>query len=196
MKNKLLFIISSIWFAVPALASGGGEKEAGGANPFSGDIGPALWTTVIFLLVVFVLGKFAWGPVLSGLQGREDFIKNSLEEAKNEREEAKALLADYRTQLDSARSEATAIVEEGRRDAEVLRRKIEADANAEAKAAVERARREIELAKEDAIEAIYIKGANLATDLASKILGAEIDPKAHDRLIRESIEKLDRTAEN
>ncbi len=151
---------------------------------------------MIFVLVVWVLGKFAWGPVLSGLQGREDFIKNSLEEAKNEREEAKALMAEYRSQLDAARSEASEIVEEGRRDAEVLRGKTEEQARAEADATVERARREIELAKESAIKDIYVQGASLATDLAAKILGAEIDPSAHDRLIRESIDELDRSTEN
>ena len=195
MKNKVLFIISSIGFAVPVLASGS-EKEAGGASPFSGDIGPALWTTVIFLAVVWVLGKFAWGPVLSGLQGREDFIKNSLEEAKNEREEAKVLMAEYRSQIAAARAEASEIVEEGRRDAEVLRRKINEEARVEADETVERARREIALAKGAAIKDIYVQGATLATDLATKILGAEIDSSTHDRLIRESIEKLDRSTEN
>ena len=66
--------------SAPLLAS-----EGGAVGPFEGNVGNAVWTLVVFALVVFVLGKFAWGPILAGLTEREKFIRQSLEEARNDR---------------------------------------------------------------------------------------------------------------
>jgi len=172
--------------ALPAWAAEGGEP--GGV--FAGDVGNALWTLVIFGAVVFVLGKFAWKPILSGLQAREQFIRTSLEEARRDRAEAEARLKQYEERLNSARSEATAIVEEARRDADAVKRRIEEEANAEAGRIVERAKREIGIAKETAVKELYSLSARLTTDVASRILAREITAHDHERLIRESIERL------
>lgn len=162
------------------------------ASPFAGNVGNALWTVVIFLLVVFVLGKFAWGPVLRALQQREEFIRQSLEQAKRDREEAEARLREYGERLAAARAEATAIVEEGRRDAEAVRRRVEEETREESNRMIERAKREIGIAKETAIKDLYTLGARLATDAASRILRRELKPQDHERLVAESIEALER----
>lgn len=172
--------------ALPALAAEGGQP--GGV--FAGDVGNALWTLVIFGAVVFVLGKFAWKPILSGLQAREAFIRTSLEEARRDRAEAEARLRQYEERLNSARSEATAIVEEARRDADVVKRRIEEEAGGEAGRIVERAKREIAIAKETAVKELYSLSARLTTDVAGRILAREITVQDHERLIRESIERL------
>lgn len=177
--------------ATRALASG----ESGASNPFAGDIGNALWTLVIFGIVVLVLAKFAWGPILGALQKREDFIHDSLAQAKRDREEAEAKLKEYGAKLDTARDEATAVVEEGRRDAEVLRHKLEEQARAESQAMFERAKREIAIATETAVSQLYDLSGSLATDIASRILRKELDPKEHERLISESIDELRKTVE-
>jgi F-type H+-transporting ATPase subunit b len=171
----------------PLLAAGG---EGGAVNPFAGDIGNALWTLVIFLLVVFVLGKFAWGPVLSALQKRELFIRESLEKAKQDRDAAEARLREYTERIERAQTEASALVEEGRRDAEVLMRKIEEDARAEAAKLLERAKREIGIASDTAIKQIYDVCSTLATEVASKVIRKEINAQEHQRLIAESLEEL------
>ena len=174
--------------ALPAAAAEGAEP--GGV--FAGNVGNALWTLVIFGLVVFVLGKFAWKPILGGLQQREQFIRASLEQAKKDREEAEARLKEYVDKLNSARAEATAIVEEARRDAEVVRRRIEEEGRAESSAIVERARREVTIAAETAKKELYEVSAKLATELAGRLLGREIQAGDHDRLIRESIDSIER----
>ena len=79
--------------AVPAYAQEH-AAEGAGLSPFAGNVGNALWTLVIFLLVVTVLGKFAWGPILALLQQREEFIHRSLADAKRDREEAETRLKD------------------------------------------------------------------------------------------------------
>lgn len=173
-------------FAAPILAS----EEGGQGGPFEGNIGNALWTLIIFGLVILVLGKFAWKPILGGLQQREDFIRTSLTQAKADREAAEARLKEYSDKLVTARAEATAIVEESRRDAEALKRRFQEETQAEANRTIERARREIKIAQETAVKELYVLTARLTTDVAGKILEREINPADHDRLIRDSIQAL------
>lgn len=176
--------------AAPALAAEAGHGEAAANNPFAGDIGNALWTVVIFGLVLVVLGKFAWGPILGNLQARENFILESLEMAKRDRDESEARRREYEDRLASARAEASAIVDEGRRDADAVKRRIEEDARKEADKTIERARREIQLATEAATQELYTLSARLATDMATRIVGRQLTPQDHERLIAESIDAL------
>ncbi len=181
-----------------ATDSAHGGDSASHAEPsiFTGDLGNIIWSLVTFLIVLVVLGKFAWGPILGTLQKREDFIRDSLEQAKRDRDDAAAQLASYEKKQADSRAEASAIVEEGRRDAEVLKRKIEDDAKAEADAVVERAKREIGLATDTARRELYDLAAKLATDVASKIINEELDGAKHERLIAESIEQIEKARRN
>ena len=167
--------------------------ESGGeVNLFAGDLGNAIWTLVIFILVIVVLGKYAWGPLLSALQQREQFIRNSLQEAKDDREAAEARLQEYEARLQKATAEATQIVEQGRQDADKAKGRIEETARTEADKMLDRAKREIDLARQSAIKDLYATSAELATDIAGKVLKREMSPKDHERLIQESIEELNR----
>ena len=186
--KRFLAVLLTLAIAAPALAQehgGGGEN-----NLFAGDVGNAIWTLVIFLLVVFVLGKFAWGPILNTLQTRESFIHEALAKAKQDRDEAEARLREYEARLAQARGEATAIVDEGRRDAEVVKRRIEAEAKAEADRMIERAKREIQIAVETATKEMYQRAGILATKMATRIIGREMTPQDHERLIAEAIDDL------
>jgi F-type H+-transporting ATPase subunit b len=189
-------MISLVSFVPPAAALASAGEEGGKANPFAGDIGNALWTMVIFVIVLVVLGKFAWGPILAALQKREDFIRDSLAQAKQDRQEAERKLKEYTTQIEAARTEASAIVDEGRRDAEVLKRKLEEVAKAEAQATIERAKREIGIAKETAVKELYGLSGKLATEVASRIIRKELNPKEHERLIAEAIDDLEKAGRN
>src|SRR6476660_5687015 len=118
MKSRFaltLFAVAAL--ALPAAAQ---EHEAVALSPFAGDLGNAVWTLVIFVIVVIVLGKFAWGPVLGLLQQREEFIHRALSDAKRDRDDAEARLKEYSAKLQSARAEAATMLEETRRDAERL----------------------------------------------------------------------------
>jgi F-type H+-transporting ATPase subunit b len=186
---------------LPAAAAAAPEAEAhghgeGGVNPFSGDLGNALWTLIIFLLLLFVLGKYAWGPILQGLQGREQFIRDSLEQAKVQRDEATELLKQYEAKLASARDEVDSIMEEARRDADVLRQREEERAKEEADRMLARARREIEIATDTAIKDLYSRASRLAVDAASRIVQRELKPEDHERLIADSIASLEKMDQN
>ncbi len=184
-------VLGLLWSSVASAAESG---ESPGL--FSGDLGNVIWTLLTFLAVVFVLGRYAWKPILSALQKREEFIRASLQQAKEDREKAEAQLQEHARRLDQAREEASAIVDEGRRSAEVVRRKIEGQARQEAEALLERAKREIGTARDSAVKDLYALTAQLSTEVAARVIRAELDEKAHERLIEESIEELSRLHRN
>jgi F-type H+-transporting ATPase subunit b len=183
-----LALAISATLAIPALAA---EAEHGEApSLFAGDLGNSFWTLLIFVLVLVILGKLAWGPILNTLQARETFIREALETAKRDRDEAEARLRQYEERLAQSRAEASAIVEEGRRDAVVVKQRIEEEARHEADKMIERARREIQIATETATKDLYLVAARLSTEMAGRILGREITPQDHERLIAESLDGL------
>jgi len=194
MKRSLSMFLMGLLVSATVFAAGG--EGGSSSNLFEGDLGNMIWTLVIFILVIFVLGKFAWGPLLEKLQEREKFIHESLTEAKSEREKALAQAEEYSRKLDEARAEATAIVEEGRRDAEVVRARIAEEAQAESDKMVERARREIGLAKQTAVAELYSTSASLATTVAAKVIRKELNPSDHERLIADAIAELEQTRAN
>ena len=193
MKLRILIAGSALILALSSVAM---AAEGGENNLFAGDIGNAFWTILIFVLVVVVLGKFAWTPLLNGLQQREDFIRTSLEEAKKDREAAEMRLAEYEQQLAGAKEEAGTIIEQAKSEAETLRSRLEEKAREESEAMLDRAKREIDIAKQSAVKEIYSTSAGLATEIAGKILRRELDPQDHDRLIRDSIGEFENLDEN
>ena len=195
MMKRALFAVAAMMMALPALAQ---EAEHGAEAPslFAGDLGNSVWTLLIFVVVLVVLGKFAWGPILNTLQTRESFIREALEKAKHDREAAEARLKEYEQKLAAARGEASGIVEEGRRDADVVKRRIEAAAKEEADKMIERARREIQIATATATKELYTLSAKLATQLAAQVIGRELTPQDHERLISEAISGIEGAGRN
>jgi len=166
--------------------AGGGE----GVSPFAGNLGNAIWTLLIFMVVVAVLGKFAWGPILSGLQKREEFIRESLASAKRNLEAAQAHRAEYEQKLHKARQDASMLVDEGRRDAEAVKRRIEEDARRSADEAIERAKREIGIARDSALRDLYERSADLAMTMAGSVLRRQVSVEDHRRLVEEALAEL------
>jgi F-type H+-transporting ATPase subunit b len=188
IKRASFLLAPLVMTAIPALAA-----EPGGEAPpslLAGDLGNSFWTILIFVLVLVILGKYAWGPILKTLQARESFIHEALAKAKADRDAAEARLREYEERLATARAEATAIVEEGRRDAEAVKRKIEEEAKHASDQAIERAKREIQMATDAATKDLYRLSAKLATDLAARVIGRELTPQDHDRLIAEAIDGI------
>ena len=166
--------------------------EEGHAEPsiFAGSLGNSIVTLIIFGSVIYILGRLAWKPLLTVLNEREKMIRESLESARKERQDAEQLLADYKAQLEKGRAEASAIVEEGRRDADVVRRRLHEEARAEADALLDRARREIRLATDAAVKELYDQTAELSVQVAAGVIGKELSEDDHHRLLAESLEQM------
>lgn len=198
MKSRIHNLLSLLILGAVVVAPAGGAiaADTNGHGPEYGlttvDVGAAIWTIIIFALLLLLLGRFAWRPIQNVLIEREKFITDSLAQAKADRAAAEARLQEYEAKLTKAQEEASGIVEEGRRDGTALKHKIEEEAREEAKRLVERAKREIEVATDTAIKEIYDLTGKLATDVASKIIRREVDQKEHDRLIAESIDEISR----
>ena len=189
--RKLIALLALVLMLTgTAMAAEEAHAEDGGITPFAGNLGNALWTLIIFFLVLFVLGKFAWRPILDTLQKREAFIRDSLESAKRDREEAEARLKEYEQQIRKARDEASAIVDEGRRDADVVRKRIEEDARQVAQDMLDRAKREIGIARDTALGDLYGQASDLAMTLARDVIQRELSPADHERMMQETLQQI------
>jgi F-type H+-transporting ATPase subunit b len=173
-----------------------GAKASSGAStdPLSVDPDLAIWTVVVFVALLIVLKKFAWKPILGALESREHNIHENIAAAERSREEAKAMLAEYERKLASATDEVRAMLEEARRDAEQTKQQILVEAKAGADAERLRALRDVEAATDAALKQIGERSANLAVELAGKIVGAKLSAADHSRLISEAVTKFPTTS--
>jgi F-type H+-transporting ATPase subunit b len=185
--KKLLIVVFLALMALPIRAA----EEAPALSPFAGDLGNAVWTLGIFVIVVIVLGRFAWGPVLGLLQQREEFIHHALSDAKRDRDEAEARLKDYSAKLQSARTEAATILEETRRDAERLREEVRQRAKADADKLIANAERQIQLQTSRALEQIRREAVDLSVMIASKIIQRNLTKEDNERLIDEALRQVE-----
>jgi F-type H+-transporting ATPase subunit b len=159
-------------------------------DPLSVDPDLAIWTLIVFVVLLVVLKKFAWGPILAGLESRESGIANHIAQAERNHEEAKKLLAQYEQKLASAANDVRDLMEEARRDADHTRQSILAEAKAGAEAERDRALRDIETATDQAMESLAERSAQLAVDLAGKILQSKLSAADHTKLIQEAVAKF------
>jgi F-type H+-transporting ATPase subunit b len=191
--RQRLFGIAILAFTALALPAAAQEHGAVALSPFAGDLGNAIWTLVIFVLVVVLLGKFAWGPVLGLLKQREEFIHKSLSDAKRDRDEAEAKLKDYAAKLQSAQAEAMKILEEARRDGARLRDELGERAKTEAGTIVANAQRQIQLETSRALVQIRQEAVDLSVAIASKLLQRNISKEDNEKIIDEALRQIDTT---
>lgn len=170
----------------------GGDSGEDGGMPdiFDGGFGLAIWTLALFIALAVILGKWAWTPLLEGLQKREGHIRHSIQETELAREEAFLSLKQYEARLDNAQAEAQDIVDKGRAEAVQTAEQLKHDAQAEAESVHKRSVQEIAEAKEKALQEIYGQAADLSTELASRIINKSLNADDHRELIRASLSKL------
>ncbi len=148
------------------------------------------WTIITFVLLLIVLRKFAWKPLLAALHEREGSIRGALENAEQVRNEAARILEENRRQLALAGDESHKILTEGRALGEKLKQEIVDQANQQSRRMVEQAKLEIERDKERALAQLRGEVATLALQAAGKILNETLDEKKHRALIDESLTRL------
>ena len=160
-------------------------EEGGGGLQFEKQLTwPTILTSIIvFLILLFILAKTAWKPMLQGLQKREETIRKALDDAEAAHEKAKALIAEYEHRIDQAREEAQAIFEEARKDADAKRAEIERAAQGRADETVERAKREIDQLVSKAWDGLVRDAADIATQAAGKIIGRQLTEEGHADLV-------------
>jgi F-type H+-transporting ATPase subunit b len=189
MSHRFSAVTVFLLTVLPAAVSAQEHETA--LSPFSGDVGNALWTVVIFVLVVLVLGKFAWGPILDQLKTREKFIHDALSSAKQQREAAEATLKEYGEKLRAARAEADAIIAQSRGDAERLREEMRQKAKGEADTIVQNAERQIRLETGRALQQIRHEAADLSVMIASKLIQRNLSKEDNEKLIEDALRQVE-----
>jgi F-type H+-transporting ATPase subunit b len=171
---------------VPSTALASSPAEGGGDSQ-AWQVDLALWTTVVFVCLVAVLWKFAWGPLSAALDRRERGIADQIAQAEAANQKAKDVLADYERKLAEAKDDVRGILDQGRRDAETLGRELLDKAKEEASAEHVRALKEIETAADAAVRNLADQSAAMAVELAGKIVRAKLNPAEHARLIEQAV---------
>ncbi len=184
-----LFLLAS---AAPALASEGAEAGGGGTALITPHIGLVFWTLVTFLILLGLLSRFAWGPILSAMNAREAGIKGELENARREREDAQRLLDEHRALITLARKERAEAVEAGRRDAERLKTEILEDARKQREQQMKQAQAQISAGLRQARAELKGEAADLAILAAGKLLGKNLDDATQRRLVEDYLADLER----
>ncbi len=161
------------------------EDKNGGTERgiFSGSFADAIWTVVAFMVLLVVLGKFAWKPLLNALKDREEHIKQQLDTAENTRKQAETLLDGYKQQ-------SLQIIEKATEQAHQQEKTLVEKAAQEVIAMKRKARADIEYARVAASQQLWDQAGDMLLSISSEILGRAITHEDNQRLICEAIEKL------
>ena len=168
----------------------------GGFNPLVFDPAATALTIITFLALLFILGKFAWGPILAAIEQREKRIEDAITGAETDRKEAERLLAEYKRTVADVEGEMAALREKGRTEAEAIRADIRAKAESEANALSEKARREIEQAKMQAVSELRREAVELGLAVATRVVGKSLDGADQRRLAQEVVGKVAAAGKN
>lgn len=218
--NAILLIAVAVVWACSATAALAQPAEAEHAAPAHGDAGHdatgheaghdahgeqgmldvdkqlAGFTVVVFVLLLLVLWKFAWGPIAKGLDARENRIASNIAAAEKANADAQGVLGQYEQKLAAAAEEVRKMIEEARRDAEHTQKQIVAKATQETQLLHERSMRDIETATAQSLKELAERSANLAVELAAKITRQQLGPADHARLVEDAVKKFQSPSSN
>jgi F-type H+-transporting ATPase subunit b len=166
-------------------------QEEHAAGPLSVDPGLMIWTVFVFLLLLFILKRFAWPAVLGAVEAREKALEQQLAEAERNRAEAAKLLEEHRRLLAEAKGQAHAIIVESRQLAEKERAVLLEKAKQEQEELLARARREITAERDRAVAELRREAVDLSLAAASKLIEKRLDSETDRKLVLEYLATLD-----
>jgi F-type H+-transporting ATPase subunit b len=173
--------------ASPALAA---EHAEGPTNPLRLEADLGIWAIVVFVVLLLILWRFAWGPLIEGLQKREEMIRGSVDEAKKTREDMERLRLQFKKEMDAAQAQIPALMDQARAIAQRMIEEMRTRTNEEIHAEKDRARRELEVARDQALQELWNQAAQLATLISAKAIGRSLSVDDHRRLVDESVREI------
>lgn len=156
----------------------------------------AVYSLVVFLVLMALLSKFAWPKIAAALDARDRAISDNIAAAQEKHDQAAALLAEHQAKINAAAEEVRQMLEEARRDAEATKGQIVTEAREAADAERQRALRDIENAKDGAVKGLAEQSAALAVDLASRVVRQEISQERQSEIVREALGLMGTGANN
>jgi len=179
MRTLFRSLALSALIAAPALA----QEEAPKTNLLAPNLGLMAWTLIIFVILAFVLSRFAFGPITAAVRARELALEEAIASAKRDREEAARLLSEQRAALDATRGEAQKLIADARTAAERVRAELIEQAHTEQANMLDRARREIESERDRAIAQLRKEAVDLALAGASKVIEQNLESEKNRQLV-------------
>ncbi|MBN1851215.1 MAG: F0F1 ATP synthase subunit B [Pirellulales bacterium] len=172
------------------LGHGNASQDLENAAEFRSDL--AIYTFTVFVLLLLILGKFAWPPISKALEERERHIAANIAAAEAKLEEAKVLYAQHEAKLADTATEVRALLEEARRNAERTKSQIIAEAKMSAKIEHDRVMRDIDHAVDVAKRELAEQSTDLVIQLASKVVQEKLTPEHQARITREALARFTR----
>lgn len=173
-----------------AAAQEGAAPAPSGGGLMSLQLNLMFWTLGIFLVLYFLLRRFAFGPITAAVEAREKALEDAIEGAKRDRDAAAKVLAEHQAQLDAARGEAQKLIADGRAVAEKMRADLLEQTRREQQDMLERARREIESEKERAIAQLRREAVDLALAGASKVIEQNLESEKNRQLVERYLSSI------
>lgn len=173
--------------ALPAMAA----EAAEGNRLITPEFGLIFWTAVTFVLLVFVLGRFAWRPLVGAVEARERSIRESLEQARAEREQAEKLLREHRELVAQARRERADVVAAGQKDAERLKNEILEEARGQREHLLKQAEGQIRAEMRQARAELRAIAADLSIRVAERLVSRSLDGDAQRKLVEDYLDELE-----
>lgn len=171
-----------------AAAAEGAEAAKGGLLTPAG--GLMFWTLIIFLILFFVLSRYAFKPITAAVAAREKALEDAIAAAKADREAAAKLLAEHKAQLESARGEAQKLIVEGRAVGEKIRAEMVEETRAQQQDMLERARREIDSEKQRAIAELRREAVDLAIAGAGRVIEKNLDDASNRQIVESFLSSI------
>jgi F-type H+-transporting ATPase subunit b len=159
-------------------------------DPFKGNLDMTIWSIAVFLVLLTVLWKYAWGPILKGLDKREQTIAHALEHAQKVQADAERLRVELEQKMAQTADQMRSMLEEARRNAQQLKDDLLTEGRAEIQADRDRLRRELQTAQDQALAEIWSQAGRLATMISSKAIRRQLSEDDHRRLVDEALSEL------
>jgi len=156
----------------------------------------SFWTIVTFLLLIVVLGKFAWGPILQMIETREKTIADAIESAKKERAEAEKARAEMQAALEQAREESAQLVRRNQQEVAAAKAELMAAAKKESEQLLAAARKTIGEEKRQALAELRAQAVDIAIDAAGRLVQMNMDPAKQRQLVEEYLAQLPKQPRN
>ncbi|HNZ72127.1 MAG TPA: F0F1 ATP synthase subunit B [Prolixibacteraceae bacterium] len=155
-------------------------------------VGTIIWTTIIFLLLVYILGKFAWKPLLKALAEREQNIERALTGAAEANEKIKSLQAEQEEIIKATRLEKEQLLKEGVLQRNTIISDAKIKAQEEADKIIENTRKQLAFERAKALEDLRNQVAELSLEIAGKVVSAEMSDKIrHEKLVKELVDDIE-----
>ena len=188
MRTLFLRSVAIVVLSPAALLA---QETASSTRPFmQPDSGLMVWTLIIFVLLLFVLSKYAFGPLTRAVEHREQTLQAAIDAAKRDREAAAKLLAEHQAAIDAARGEAQKLIADGRAISEKMRADLLETTRKEQQDMLERAKRDIEAERVKAIAQLRREAVDLALAGASKVIEQNLDSSRNRHLVEAYLSSL------